>query len=555
MTVKFPGRVTTLQQPQLPKAQESRPAVKPSAAPATESFSASSKPPGQSKPLVDLGQQAAPLVDDTLPTMSLRDIQAAQSSGGASAGLTAPASAGSTNALMKSGTTSDTSVTVSGDGVEVEHSEGVEYGPLKAQVTNALAVEKGEPHPTPDGNEQVTLTVEAEVSTSVGFEVSPGSWTYGAETTTGARERYQVMGSPEAIAAVEASGQMPDPFNPETIPEGVTVLITSESFSGQGETVGYGALRTELGYSESEGMAFSAQNMGGGTVRVTGGPTRAVQTEAFLGVEAGPARLGLTSESEDRISTMVSADFNTNTPEGQRAYRDFVRTGELPQENPPHVTNVRNIVQGDSSAVTGMEASIGGFGVSADGSQMEAQTRISTNPATQEQELEQYIRNGDTAGHMAVSRDAQGNPTGEPAYTIMIEDVDSEYAELALYADSGNPDVSVEGNQNIQIKMTEQELMGLQDSALVSVGQNMDPPMTDPREVEAWISEHPDEPALLTADPLVRDIATAESPEAVATAIVRNGDNGAEVTQSLKNLYDATGIPMPGEVTATPSSG
>ena len=78
---------------------------------------------------------------------------------------------------------------------------------------------------------------------------------------------------------------------------------------------------------------------------------------------------------------------------------------------------------------------------------------------------------------------------------------------------------------------------------------------SDPREVEAWISEHPDEPALLTADPLVSGLATAESPEAVATAIVRYGDNGAEVTQTLKDLYDATGIQTPGEVTATRSGG
>jgi hypothetical protein len=103
--------------------------------------------------------------------------------------------------------------------------------------------------------------------------------------------------------------------------------------------------------------------------------------------------------------------------------------------------------------------------------------------------------------------------------------------------------------------MTEQELMGLHDSALITVGQNMDPPVTDPREVEAWISEHPDEPALLTADPLVQGIATAALPEDVATAIVRHGDNGAEVTQTLKDLYEATGIQTPGELTAKPSGG
>jgi hypothetical protein len=542
MSIKFPARTATLQQPLLPKAQQRAPAVKPPAAPAAKPSSESGMLPSQRKPLVDLGQTWGAVPNNKLPTMSLRDLQLSQRSGGGQLGWEAP-------------TSSDTSAVLSEGGFEAEHSTGREFGPLKARVTNAFAVEKSEPRPTPEGPEQVTLTVEAEVSASTGFEVSPGNWTYEAEKTTGVREKYQVMGSPEAINAIEASGQMPDPLNPETIPEGVTVLLTSESFSGQGEAVGYGPLRNELGYSESEGMAFSAQNLGGGTMRVTAGPTQAVQTEAFLGVEAGPARFGLTSESEERASNMVSADFNTNTPEGKRAYRDFMRTGEVPQENPPHVTNVRTIVQGDASAVTGGEASLAGVGFSVEGMDMEAQTRISTDPVTQQQELEQYIRNGDTAGHMAVSRDAEGKPTGEATYTFMIEDVDSESARLALYADSGNPDVSAEGNQNIQLKMTEQELMELHDSSLIAVGQNMDPPMTDPREVEAWISEHPDEPALLTADPLVQGIATAESPEEVATAIVRHGDNGAEVTQTLKDLYEATGIQTPGELTAAPSGG
>lgn len=530
MSIKFPARVTTLQQPQLPKVQPSAPAAKPAAAPATKPSSEDGMLPAQSKPLVNLGQPGG-------------------------LGWAAPTSAGSANALKQGGQTSDTSVVTSENGSKLEHSNGSEFGPLKASVTGALAVEKSEPRPTPDGTEQVALTVEAEVSSSAGVEVSPGNWTFGTEKTTGVREQYQVMGSPEAIDSIEASGEMPDPFNPETLPEGVTVLITSESFSGQGGTVGYGTLRSELGYTESDGMALSAQSLGDGNVRVTAGPTQAVQTEGFLGFQGGPARFGLNSESEERLSTMVSADFDTNTPEGQRAYRDFLRTGELPQESPPHVTNVQNIVQGDASAVTGGEASLFGIGFSVDGMEMEEQARVSTNPATQQQQLEQYIRNGDTAGHMAVSRDAQGNPTGEPAYTFMIEDVDSEYARLALYADSGNPDVSMEGNQNIQLKMTGQDLMGLRDSALISVGQDMDPPVTDPREVEAWISEHPDEPALLTADPLVSGLATAQSPEAAATAIVRHGDNGAEVTQTLKDLYDATGIQTPGEVTATRSGG
>lgn len=540
MNLKLPARMFTLQQALLPKPPPPPPPppVKPTAAPASQPFSASGMLPSVRKPLVDLGQTPGPLADTTRPTVSLRALQLAPGSG--------------VQGVQGWG---NSSVAVSEEGLTAEHSVEGEFGPLKARVTNAVAVEKSEPRPTPEGTEQVTLTVEAEVSTSAGFEVSPGNWTYGKEKTTGVREQYQVMGTPEAIAALEASGQLPDPFHPETIPEGVTVLLTSERFSGQGETVGYGVLRGELGYSESEGMAFSAQNLGGGTMRVTAGPTEAVQTEAFLGVQAGPARLGLTAESEHRTSNLVSADFNTHTPEGQRAYQDFLRTGEIPQENPPHVTQVRTIVQGDASVVTGMEASLGGFGVTVDGVELESQLRISTNPATQEQELEQYIRNGDTAGHMTVSRDAQGNPTGEPTFTFMIEDVDSASARDALYADSANPDVSVEGDQNLQLQMTGPELMSLRDNALVKVGQDMDPPMSDPREIEAWISEYPEEPALARADPLVRYIATAESPEAVATALVEHGWNGEHVAQLLFDLHQATGQTTPGEMKRVPSGG
>ncbi len=102
----------------------------------------------------------------------------------------------------------------------------------------------------------------------------------------------------------------------------------------------------------------------------------------------------------------------------------------------------------------------------------------------------------------------------------------------------------------------QQELMELRAAALVFVGQKMNPPVTDPREVEAWLNEHPDdEPALGETEPFIREIALADSPEAVATAIVRHGENGAEVTQTLKDLYEDTGIPTPGDLTTRPSSG
>ncbi|MFP2909237.1 hypothetical protein ACLESD_30190 [Pyxidicoccus sp. 3LFB2] len=387
-----------------------------------------------------------------------------------------------------------------------------------------------------------TFSVEAEVGVKTELGVSVDGKRVEASVTGsvegGVRGSYQVTLPTAAAAGItspEQAAEQLNPFMPQNLPVGATVLLNGEAFTGTGVEVVVkfekvfgvlGGMSTE----QANGMSLAVSKLDDKTVRVTLGPTEAVSRtlEAKLGI--GGISFGATDTLRvDGQLTSRQVDFDISTPEGQAAYNRFLETGELPKNDPANGTSNAATVQVASETLA-REVT---FGINLGEAVLDSNEYVYTVYDDGQKEL-QYTGMKGPATVVITENPADPSSTTYDATLTWVTSGDAESMKQSFPGATGAGDT-------VTFSFTPADLKELQQIArsLVQAQADMRPGFTDAP--PAWIQQMaaaatPEEAFMLLMTP---------------TANNNSGDVMARVAELGKWQFElGTGsVVLPGELT------
>lgn len=438
---------------------------------------------------------------------------------------------GSSNGVSANG-----SVTVGTDGVSAEGS--VEAKGLK--ISFGTEISRTSNVESEDGF--TTVTAEGTMSVNLGGEVDLGTVGFGANYTEGVRTQYQVRMSDEDYAKVQSGqAQMPDPFNPDSMPEGSSVLLNSTDFQGTGFEASYRALSLETNVTQEQGVSVAVEKTGPNTVRVTAGPTEAVENSFQLGLSLGPASAHIGNTTELDQFTLKTAEFDLSTDEGRAAYNNFLATGQLPQDNSTGISNVATVEKIDYNSTTSAGVELGPLGGSVElGSSNLNIVRTTYPDGSMDQVTDAKLHAG-TPVHLEQHFNPDG--TEDPSQTkISMFLVGADGGAESEFANAYGVDQSdFDGDDDIYLEFTPEQAMELAERAQ--------------QYIEQWEEDTGikwDEYSHLQDDNLIAELAQAENPTDVARALIGayGGPNWMGAAFQKMAFTGDEVVPLPGTIEA-----
>ncbi|QWP75384.1 LysM peptidoglycan-binding domain-containing protein [Lysobacter sp. K5869] len=273
-----------------------------------------------------------------------------------------------------SGTVSEshTQKTATGQEVKYKTAQEVVWNPGNGEITvsvansNAAKTEVGDKTQGLAGVQQVVgtseVSVKATAANATEFKVKSELATSFAATAQGRdkglglgheEERKQSTSYTVTIpnrpgeTQIDRAGQAAkiNPYDPTTIPEGVTVIKESEAFSKSESRLSYGHFTATDGVTRTPGHSVSVSRTGT-VVNVSIADSEKLRTPLGLsgkfdaeaeikGVKVGTG-VGGSVEFGGRYEDkqQVSASFDIATPSGQAAYSHFISTGQIAAKTP-----------------------------------------------------------------------------------------------------------------------------------------------------------------------------------------------------------------------------
>lgn len=242
-----------------------------------------------------------------------------------------------------------------------------------------------------------------------------------------------------------ASGP-PNPLAPwDSLPPGSTVVLREGFFAGFGAEAQYRALVVAAGLEVAAGNVVAVTRLPDGRVQLSVGPYEALRRELFVGVGAGPFRLGLASSSAITEGTLTTFTFDPNDPADRRAYQVALAGGTLAgtvDASRPHDT----VVYTNNLAELGFEVQAGPLAVGGVFVSESTEHRVITH-ADGTTTIESRHSLNDTSASMVTRYDANKNPIGAPEIEITFRNLADEEATALLLA-TGNYDPAVHEGPN-----------------------------------------------------------------------------------------------------------
>ncbi len=333
------------------------------------------------------------------------------------------------------------------------------------------------------------------------------------EQFTGTRLTYEAVVTPEQGSRI-AEGDLsatPNPLDPMNMPIGTSVLIRGQSLQGSTFEATYKLLTGSTTHTELEGTGFGVRRIDANTFEIYSGPIDTVENEMFLGLgKHGLASIGFGVDRSLDVQEMSIARLDLRTEEGQAAYQGFMSSGQIPDWSPPGVSQsgTTQVIDAEHAAEFGIN--LGGFSWGA--SFNEEQTTL-TQTRWQDGSSELVHTNQGRDGHVreiTATLDAAGDRVeGTTTYRIMLSDSNPDIAAYVdgvfnVPADGIISGDRFDGNQNVQITLSEADLLALQARArefIVETGQG------------ALLEQVPQGTA--ASNSIELDIALAETPDDV----------------------------------------
>lgn len=172
--------------------------------------------------------------------------------------------------------------------------------------------------------------------------------------TEGLRGRYRV-------SLPEGDGTDPtqiNPFDPQTLPNGASVTLDAQSFSGTAMAGTFRNIAAEHKLTEAEGASLRVDRLDDGRVRVTTGPNQAV--DAFNGMGFSAKGVTAIAGRQDALgqSSVRTATFDLADAQGQAAYQQFVANGSLDAKT-PGMDDVATVERLGMSSQTRLKVDVG----------------------------------------------------------------------------------------------------------------------------------------------------------------------------------------------------
>jgi hypothetical protein len=446
------------------------------------------------------------------------------------------------NGVTASGSTSSNGVSTSGsatvgtDGVSAEGS--VEVKGLKisfgTEISHTSNVE------SEDGF--TTVTNEGSMSVNLGGEVDLGTVGFGANYTEGVKTKYQVRMSDEDYARVQSGqAEMPDPFNPDSMPEGSSVLLNSTDFQGTGFEASYRNLSLETNVTEEQGVSVAVEKTGENTVRVTAGPTEAIENSFQLGLSLGPASVHIGNDTRLDEFTLKTAEFDLSTDQGRAAYNNFLATGQLPEDNGTGISDVATVEKINYNSTTSAGVELGPLGGSVELGSSDLNIVKTTYPDGSVDQVTDAKLHAGTPVHLEQHFNADGTEdSSKTKISMFLEGADGG-AESEFANAYGVDQSDFDGDSDIYLEFTPEQAMELTERAQ--------------QYIEQWEEDSGmkwDEFSHLQDDNLIAELAKADNPTEVARALIGayGGPNwmGAAFEKMALGVDDFE--PLPGNIEA-----
>src|SRR5919197_1571183 len=138
-----------------------------------------------------------------------------------------------------------------------------------------------------------------------------------------------------------AKGQdtLPNPVDPSSLGVGDSIQMSEEFYAGLGLEANYHDLQAELGYDSGKRVSSGVTRVSDRFVRVYLGDEDFVREALALGVGKGGAKLSASYTRELSDGKLRAVDIDIASPDGWKAYQDFLASGRLPADGAAGTTN------------------------------------------------------------------------------------------------------------------------------------------------------------------------------------------------------------------------
>lgn len=385
-----------------------------------------------------------------------------------------------------------------------------------------------------------TAKMTGTVEVNLGGEVDVGRVGFGANVTTGVRTTYELKMSDADFARYQ-NGELPtpDPYNPSTMPVGSSVLTQSTEFQGTNFEASYNVLKGETGVEESESLSTLTEKTGENTVRVTIGPSEAIENSFQLGLDFGAASVHVGNTTSLENSSMKTAEFDLSTPEGQAAYNLFLTEGVMPSENGAGISGVATVERLDYESVTSVGGSLGPLTGSIDIASSETSiVKTTYGDGSYDLVTDAKLHAGSPV-HLEQHFNADGTEDLSQQkismhFTGLGGDSEEQWAQAY-----GVDESDFDGDMDIEITMNADQAMDLRDQAQATIA--------------AWEEQTGQEwdPEFMTQDmKLIDELANAENPQDVAHALIGAYGGPEWMGNAFATMNVYTGQTPPGSIQA-----
>ncbi|MGY0610949.1 MULTISPECIES: LysM peptidoglycan-binding domain-containing protein [unclassified Luteimonas] len=318
---------------------------------------------------------------------------------------------------------------------------------------------------TEDGVTTYTASSDVSVTLNAGVDVKQAGLEYGR--TDGIKASYEVSMPEQAAKNTDLASV--NPFDPASMPTGTIIKIDGSSYSSNEFKATFRNIAAETKVTNEEGTSLLVEKTGADTVRVTAGPTEAIQAYNGVGLDFEQVKVMLGNDTSLSSATLKTAEFDLSTAEGQAAYSDFVANGNMPVDNGTGVSEVKTIEKIDYSSQAKVDVKLGPVELGLDGAKNTGNSVVTTYPdGTMERTFDvQYSDNVPMT--LTQKYDAEGEEIiGERQYAFTMK-VDENTAQMINAAQTGDVDKAHDGpvqpGDTITISYTEAEMAELQGHA------------------------------------------------------------------------------------------
>jgi hypothetical protein len=330
---------------------------------------------------------------------------------------------------------------------------------------------------------------------------------------------YKVSTDPERADRIsKRQEEPPSPVDPTSIPEGTTITLEESTYAGLDLSVSYRAAQAELGYSRGHRISSAVQRIDPDHVQVTVGDADLVQSTLALRVGSDDVNVSASTEKALAEGRLHQVDIDLTTPEGQRAYQNFIKTGALPREG-KGVANERRSEVMEYSDATKLGGKLGDLEANLIADDSEGQVLWTERPDGTTT-VSMFARDNEVglAHNYSVGTDGR---TGDHTYSLRLQDVPRQFA--APLAKQAGLDYD-ENSHDLVWNFDDIDMQKMRSAALDQL--DFANPDYTRDEIKELIASGRAEEHVRSPDAVVLHIAAAEDPLDVARLIASQSHGG-----------------------------